>query len=165
MARVKAWAIYHEAPPKMAFTLAEGTWSDNDKYKDGGYFSAPLTKDCYVSLVTGTAYEAVVSKSASGSTPIGKLITEPMGKHETNGRQGTVLLFGTAVMEIEIATQSDLIVAGNSVKYWTYGGMWAEGLWTLDTVSNGTVLLATTPASGSMVSGTMFPCLFGAPPF
>lgn len=160
MARAKAWSIYHEAPPKMAFNLAEGAWTDNDKYKDGGYFAAPLDKDCWVDLVT--ASEALVTKSGLNGTPIGKLITEPMGPHVANGRKGTILLLGAAVMEVEIATQSDVIPAGASVKFSTSGGKWGEGLWTVDSSPNGTIALASTPASGSMVSGSRLPVLFGA---
>ena len=79
MARETEWTIYHEAPPKMAFSLNEGAWTDDDKYKDGGYFASPLDKDCYV--VLDTSSNALVRKATTSESPIGKLITEPMGRH------------------------------------------------------------------------------------
>lgn len=162
MTRGTAYTIYHESPPKMAFSLNEGAWTDDDKYKVGGYFATPMDKDTFVIL--DTASDATVKiATASTDVPIGKMISEPQGKHTTNGRQGTVLLFGSAVLEVEVYTSSDSIAIGGSVKFQASGGTFAEGVWTLDTASNDTRALAAYTTGSD--AGTKIPVLFGAGAF
>jgi len=160
MTRTTASTIYHVSPPTVAMILAEGAWTDDDDYKLGGYFATPLDKDVYVSLHTT---DMTVTASGASGTPIGKMISEPQGKHSELGRQGTVLLFGTHVLEVEIATNSDSISVGGYVTFGTTGGTFAEGVWTKDASANGTRALAAYTTGSA--AGTSIPVLFGAVSF
>lgn len=156
MTRTTASTIYHVCPPMAGMILQEGAWTDDDTRKLGGYFAAPLDKDKFVSI--GTADMSVTLSGAAGE-PIGKLVSEPQGPHVENGRQGTVMLFGTHIMEVEMHTLSDSVALGGSVQFSTSGGVYAEGLWAVDsTASDNMALAAYTTGSAA---GTTIPVLFG----
>lgn len=144
---------------EATFLLAEGAWTDNDDYKEGGSFAAPLLVGMEVALVTTVDY--LVTKSDTGATPIGRLKSITGGKNSTNGRVGTVKLYGDFVDEVEVATASDAIAIGGSVAFSTSGGTYGKGQWLKDT-ANDTRVLASTSASGSIAAGTRIPVLFGA---
>lgn len=156
MARQTGYTYWH-TPARASMRLVEGSWSDDDDYKLGGYFSAPLDKDMWVALYTGSDF-TVMKATASTNTVIGKLISEPQGEHNTtSGRYGTVLLLGDFVLEVECATNSAINI-GAPVKLTASGGTYAEGVWTSHSAANGTIALAAyATASGA---GYKIPVLF-----
>jgi len=157
--RKSASTIYQTAPPRMAFILEEGAWTDSDLYKAGGYFAAPMDRGMFVQL--GTINGSVTKSTTASSPVIGQLISEPMsGVHSENGRHGTVELFGSHVLELEIKTTSDTIAMGGYVIYAGAGGYFGDGIWTKGTTSNGTCALnAYTTGSGT---ASTIPVLFNA---
>jgi len=162
MGRLTGYTFWH-APCAAAMALEEGAWTDNDKYKDGGYFASPMDKDMFVALTTRSF--TVKKATASTDVIVGKLISEPQGEHTTYGRQGTILLLGDYVLELEVHTASDTLAVGGYVQLSASGGKYGEGLWFKDTTSNGTLVLASSTASGSIASGSVIPVLVGYDPF
>lgn len=147
---------------EVTMQLAEGAWTDSDAYKEGGSFALPMLKGTVVSLVTSA--DMMVTKSGAGVTPIGIVISTPMGTNTTNGRYATVRLFGRQIEEVEIHTSSDAIAPGGSVQFSTSGGSYSCGVWQKDT-ANHTIALQSTSATGSIASGSLIAVLFGADVF
>lgn len=143
--------------------LAEGAWTDNDAYKEGGSFAAPLKVGHKVKLVTTVDY--CVTLSGAGDTPIGEVMAVSGGKNETNGRWGTIKLYGDFIEECELATASDAIAIGGYVQYSTSGGTYDKGRWTKDGSANDTRVLNSSSASGSIAAGDRIHVLFGAHAF
>lgn len=163
MGRLTGYTFWH-SPCSAAMALNEGTWSDNDKYTVGGYFASEMDKDMFVALDTAGNFR-VKKATATADVVIGKLISEPQGEHTTYGRQGTVLLFGDYIMEVEIHTASDTIAVGGSVQFSASGGKYGEGVWIKDATANGTLALASSSATGSIATGSVIPVMFGYDPF
>lgn len=145
---------------EVTMQLAEGAWTDNDAYKEGGSFAAPILKGCVVKLVT-TA-DLMVTKSGAGETPIGIVVSAPMGTNTTNGRYATIRLFGRNIEEVELHTASDAIAVGGYVQFSTSGGKYSNGVWQKDGTANHTIALQSSSASGSIASGSLIAVLFGA---
>ena len=166
MARTATYT-YFDSPCRASMALVEGAWTDDDKYKVGGYFASPLDKDTFVAL-SKTVDWAVVKASASTDIVIGKLVTDPEGEHVANSRHGTIQLFGDYIMEVELSTASQAlgaITAGDSLVLTASGGKYGEGLWVknkpLGTASfNGTICMISL-ATASMATGTLVPVLVG----
>ena len=149
--------IYTHAPCMASMKLDEGAWTDNDDYKLGGYFANPLTKGQWVAL---SGDWTVNRMTASNSLAVGYLASEPIsGAHTSGGRYGNIMLLGDFVKEVEILSGSGNISLGGSIKPADGTGSLNEGVWTVDTVSNGTFALASY-SSGS-TQGTTIPVLFG----
>lgn len=144
----------------VTMRVAEGAWTDSDKYKEGGYFAVPVTNGMTVALEGNVDY--LVTRSVSGSTPIGTIEAIQGGANSTNGRWATVRLFGGFIREVEVDTASDKLTIGCSVQFAATGGQYANGLWKIDTGSNDTIVLNTTSASGSIAVGERVHVLFGA---
>jgi len=165
MARKTSYTFW-DSPAKAAMTCYEGTWTDNDKYKDGGYFATPLDANMWVALRTASDF-AVMKATASTDIIIGKLESEPQGEHTTSGRQGNVLLLGDFVLEVELATNSGAIVPGDKLIFTGAGGSYSEGYWSKNQVTTsfadyvGPIALASSSATGSIASGSVIPALFG----
>lgn len=153
-----ASVIYHVSPPTVAMICSEGAWTDDDRYKFGGYFASQLENGQYVKL----AGDMMVSAAGTDETPIGKLISDPQGAHVANGRQATVLLFGTQVLEVEMWTASPSVAVGGSVKFKQAGGVFGEGVWVSSTANSTRVLKSYTTGSAA---GTTIPVLFGVGSF
>lgn len=148
---------------KVAFNPDEGAWTDNDKYKEGGYFASEVVIGSFVSLVSTAPWH--VTLSGAGTTPVGKVIAITGGKNETNGRIATVELFGKRVERLEIHTASDAITIGGYVQYSTSGGSYSCGLWQKDGTANDTLALESSSASGSIALGERIYVLMGAERF
>lgn len=148
---------------EATFKLAEGAWTNNDDYKEGGSFASALVVGQHVKLITNVDY--LVTASGDGDVPIGYIKAITGGKNETNGRVGTVVLFGDFIHEVEIETSSDAIAINGSVQYSNSGGTYGKGVWIKDGTPNTTRVLASTSASGSIAAGTRIPVLFGAHSF
>jgi len=141
--------------------LKEGAWTDNDAYKLGGSYASQMAKDQFVALVGDWTVQRMSSASEKA---IGKLISDPIGgDHSTNGRYGTILLFGDQIEEVEILSGSDTIAVGESIAPAAGTGSEDKGVFSRDGTPNGTVaLVAYTTAS---VQGTKIPVLFGYVPY
>jgi hypothetical protein len=152
-----------------------GSWTDDANYVLGGYFGTDLDAELFVALDT-TADWTVKRASTSADILIGKMISQPSGEHTASGARATILMFGDMISEVEIDTASDVIAVGDSVIFSAKGGSFSAGVWKKATATsytltgtgegtssfyNGTVVLATTSASGSIASGTTVPVLFG----
>ena len=145
--------------------LYEGAWTDSNLYKLGGYFASPMDADTWVCLYTGSSW-TVRKATASSDIVIGKLESEPQGDHVASSRDGTILLLGQWVGEVELHTSSDVVAIGEYVKFSTSGGKFGEGLFIKDDTaasgsSSGFLALASSSASGSVASGSLIPVLFG----
>lgn len=156
MARARSYTYWH-APLRASMILQEGAWTDDDDYKLGGYYASQMQKDQFVRLSGDWTVARMLSASEN---VIGKLISDPIGgDHSTNGRYGTILLFGTTIEEVEIKSGSDTIAIGASVMPATGTGSEDKGYFTLDTVSNGTCALVAYATASAV--GTKIPVLFG----
>jgi hypothetical protein len=163
---------YWDGPAKASFACVEGAWTDNDKYKLGGYFASELHNGDWVALSTVSTM-ACMKASASTDVVIGQLVSEPLGPHVANSRHATVQLLGDFVKEVEIDPAStETISYGGSVKLTASGGYFGEGLWNrftplvvtgsaVVTMGNGTLALGT--AGPTCSTGTVIPVLFGFP--
>jgi hypothetical protein len=145
---------------EVTMQLAEGAWTDSDLYKEGGYFAAPLKNGNPVKMSS----DYRVTLSGTGDTPIGYVKSILGGENKTNGRWGTIKLFGLFVNTVEMATASDAVAVGGSVQFSTSGGTYGEGTWVKDT-ANDTIALNSTSASGSIAAGERIHVLFGAVKF
>jgi hypothetical protein len=148
---------------QVTMRLAEGAWTDDDKHKEGGSFALPLKNGQTVTLQGAVDY--LVTESVTGSTPIGILMDVLGGTNATNGRYGTVRMFGSHIEECEVFTGSDALTIGSSIKFYGTGGTYGKGMWWIDTASNDTIVLNTTSASGSIAAGERVHVLFGATKF
>lgn len=157
VSRMTAFTFWHESPPRAAMACVEGAWTDDDKYKLGGYFASELKQNMEVFLDTSGDFR-VKKCTASTDVPIGRLISEPQGPHVENSRYATVLLYGATILEVECATNSAINV-GAPVTFTLSSGTNDCGKWTSDSAANGTLALAAyATASGA---GYFIPVLFG----
>jgi hypothetical protein len=164
MARTTAYT-YFDSPCRATMKLVEGAWTDDDTKKAGGYFASPLNKDMFVKL-HATLDWTVQKATASTDIILGKLISDPEGEHVANSRLGTIQLNGNYIMEVEMATTSAVLSAGDSVILTASGGGLGEGLWVVNAPAgtktfNGTIALVSM-ATASYGSGITVPILFGA---
>jgi hypothetical protein len=143
---------------EATFALAEGAWTDSDKHKEGGYFATPLTIGQEVEL--GSTEFLVQTCATTTDIPVGYLKSITGGKNAENGRYGTVKLYCDFIKEVEIQTASDAISVGESVEYFSAGGVYGKGLWQISS-ANDTKALQATAASGSIAAGTRIYVAFG----
>lgn len=99
----------------VTMPVEEGAWTDNDDYKEGGYFATPLKEGDYV-ILDGTV-DFRVQKAASTETPIGVVVGAPMGKNVANGRSATIELFCYRVMKVKLSATSQPASIGEYVCY------------------------------------------------
>lgn len=149
---------YWHSPCRAAMKVDEGAFTTMTDHYYGGYFANQVNNGTWVALKT-TSDWTVMKASASTDMVIGQLVSQPQGEQIASTRHATVLLLGEYVKELEIHTTSDSIVVGGSVMMGGKDGYFAEGVWTKDTASNGTVALCAYTTGSAY--GTTIPVLFG----
>jgi hypothetical protein len=154
---MRSASVYHGN--EITMRLLEGAWTSNADYKDGGSFASPISVGCIVKLVTTRSF--TVAAATSVSTPIGVVISTPMGTNTPDGRFAAVRLFGRQIEEVELDTASDAIAIGGYVTFQNPGGSYSNGVWTKDATANHTIALEASAASGSIASGSLIAVLFG----
>lgn len=99
----------------VTLPVEEGAWTDNDDYKEGGYFATPFAVGDLV-VLDGTV-DFRVQKAATTEDPIGIVVGAPMGKNATNGRSAAIELFCHRVMKVKLSATSQPASIGEHVCY------------------------------------------------